>query len=396
MYRKHISMAAITFVIVVTMVVEAVPSVHAQTPDIAARVGAMLDSGTDGTKGLYLEQIDGGILANLMNDYPFEPASTLKVAPHLYTIQQVQAGSVSLGTRINRYYEPLANSTCPRYRRYIKESIELADLEMMQRSDNTRTKEIVEYFGSANINAMMTNLGMADSSINHVFGCGGPIPNVTTLDDLAILYKSVIDGTSLDMAHQQIFYDQMAGTSYDFTGVFAAAKAIVDEEAPIGMSTASKDNYKASIELAYKAGNYTICSGSCVYHISLFGYAQLPFCDGGGPREYVFGIFIADSTSDTNSGNTFNATKAELLREQIRDGLASCMETQSCQNETATLIAHQSGGRVYSQLQSCGWNCTQTVYYAVGSNEYLGTNGSATVTLYSTDQGTSWTTTECE
>lgn len=394
MYPKHLSTAVTTAVMAMMIFLEAVPSVHAQT-DIAARVGAMLDNGTNGTKGLYLEQIGGGVLAVRNNVLQFEPASTLKVAAHLYTIQQVQNGSVSLSTRINKYAAPSENSTCPGAKRITKETIELADLEMMQRSDNTRTKEIVEYFGSANINAMMTDLGMIDSSINHVFGCGGPIPNVTTLDDLAILYKSVINGTSLNTTHQQIFYDQMAGTSYDFTGVVAAAAAIVDEEAPIGMSAASRDNYKASIELAYKAGNYILCSGSCVYHVSLFGYAQLPFCDGSGPREYVFGIFIADSTSENDSGNTFNATRAELLREQIRDGLASCMETQACENETATLTAHQSAGRVYGQRESCGWFCWQTVYYAVGSGEYLGTNGSATITLYSQDQGTSWSTTGC-
>jgi hypothetical protein len=38
----------------------------------------------------------------------------------------------------------------------------------------------------------------------------------------------------------------------------------------------------------------------------------------------VFGIFINNSTSDTTSSATFNATKAELLREQIHAGLASC------------------------------------------------------------------------
>ena len=61
-----------------------------------------------------------------------------------------------------------------------------------------------------------------------------------------------------------------------------------------------------------------------VDHISIFGYARIPFCGAEGPREYVFGLFIYNSTSDEDSSNTFDATRAELLREQIHDGLASC------------------------------------------------------------------------
>ena len=68
---------------------------------------------------------------------------------------------------------------------------------MMWHSDNTRTRELVDFFTEANINSLMTSIGMADSSINHVFGCGGPIPNQTTLNDLATLYRGVANGTLL-------------------------------------------------------------------------------------------------------------------------------------------------------------------------------------------------------
>ena len=46
-----------------------------------------------------------------------------------------------------------------------------------------------------------------------------------------------------------------------------------------------------------------------------------PGGDGGGHRHYLFGIFINDSTSDDTSGDTFDATKSELVREQIRDAV---------------------------------------------------------------------------
>jgi hypothetical protein len=303
---------------------------------ITTRVGEMLRNGTDGTKGLYLEQLGVGVLANLMNYYQFEPASTLKVAPHLYTLQQVQNNpAVSLSTTIPQYQPPPPDNSCPGNTVIGSETIETADREMMWHSDNTTTRELVDYFGETNINTMMTSLGMSDSSINHVFGCGGPTPNETTLDDLALLYKSVINGTSLDPTHKQIFYDQMAGTAqfesegYDWTGLVSTdIPAIIDQEAPIGMPTALKDSFEEGINLAYKAGNYKICtSGGCatyVDHVSIFGYAHIPFCDTNGPRDYVFGVFIYNSTSDDDSSATFEATKAELLREQIHDGLATC------------------------------------------------------------------------
>ena len=302
--------------------------------DVTTRVGEMLRDGTDGVKGLYLKQVGGPVLANLMDYYQFEPASSIKVAVHLYTMQQVQNGAVSLSTMIPQY-EPPVSGSCPGNTVIGSESIETADREMMWHSDNTRTRELVDYFGVANINSMMVSIGMAHSSINHIIGCGGPIADQTTLDDLALLYEGVANGTLLDDANRAIFYSQMAGTGqfnaegYDWTHLLDTdIPQIVDQEAPPQMPAGLKDTFRAGITLAYKAGNYKICTsdGCATYvdHISIFGHAQIPFCDAGGARQYVFGLFIYNATSDANSGATFTATKTELLREQIHAGLWSC------------------------------------------------------------------------
>ena len=95
---------------------------------------------------------------------------------------------------------------------------------------------------------------------------------------------------------------------------------------------ALKDAFRSQMELAYKAGNYKLCTsaGRATYvdDIAIFCYAQVPFCDAGGSREYVFGTYIYNATSDTNSSNAFNTTRAELLREQLHAGLASCFNRQ--------------------------------------------------------------------
>ena len=305
---------------------------------ITTRVGEMLRNGTDGTKGLYLEEVGGPVLANLMNDYVFEPASTLKVAVHLHTIQQIRDNpAVNPFTQIPQYQPTTPENSCPSNIVIGSESIFDADRAMMWRSDNATTRELVDYFGATNINSTITSIGMVDSSINHVFGCGGPTPNETTLDDLATLYRGVANGTLLDGYDRALFYTQMAGTyqfiseGYDWTHlVDTDVPLIIDQEAPTGMPTALKNAFEDDILLAYKAGNYTICtSGGCatyVAHVSIFGYARIPFCDAGGPRNYIFGLFINDSTSEDALGDTFEATRAELLREQIRNGLASCFQ----------------------------------------------------------------------
>ncbi len=301
---------------------------------ITSRVGQILRTDTDGTVGLFLKQVGGPVLANLMDSTPFEPASTIKATVHLYTMQALQSGPDTLSTLINQYQPPVGSS-CPGTTVIGTESIQTADREMMWHSDNTRTAELVDHYTRAKINAMISSIGMSNTSINHVIGCGGPIPDQTTLDDLAKLYEGVANATLLDSVHRSLFFSQMAGKAqfategYDWTHLWDTdIPSIISAEAPAGMPQFLKDAFRNKIELSYKAGNYKICTDntciSYVDHISIFGYAKIPFCGAATPRQYVFGVYIYNSTSDNNSSNAFNMTKAELLREQIHAGLASC------------------------------------------------------------------------
>ena len=115
---------------------------------ITSRVGEMLRSQTDGTMGLLLKQVGGPVLANLMDGIVYEPASAIKVVTHLYTMRQVQAGNVSLSTLINKYTPPPPGSSCPGNTLNGSESIDTADREMMWHSDNTRTRELNDFFGT--------------------------------------------------------------------------------------------------------------------------------------------------------------------------------------------------------------------------------------------------------
>ncbi|HTP08326.1 MAG TPA: serine hydrolase, partial [Anaerolineae bacterium] len=303
--------------------------------DITTRVGQLLRNGTDGTKGLYLKEVNGSVLANLEDNWVFEPASAIKAVLHVYAMHQVQLGITQLSNNVLKYAPP-ASGSCPGNTVNGLESLSTALGEMMRHSDNTRTREISDTFGVNNIIGYAQSFGMSNTHINHIIGCGGPIPNQTTLNDLGTLYEKVANGTLLNAANRSTFYSLMAGKAeyqlegYDWTGLWSTdIPNIINQEAPLTMTLAQKQFFRNQMDLAYKAGNYKICGVTCatyVDHIAIAGWAQIPFCNGAvlTYKQYVFGLFINNSTSDTTSSATFNATKAELLREQIHDGLASC------------------------------------------------------------------------
>jgi hypothetical protein len=60
------------------------------------RVAQLLQAGgITGVQGLYLKQAGGPVLANLEESFSYEPASSIKVLAHLYTMTQVQNGAAT-------------------------------------------------------------------------------------------------------------------------------------------------------------------------------------------------------------------------------------------------------------------------------------------------------------
>jgi len=310
----------------------------AAEPDITARVSALLAT-TDGTQGLYLRQLGGAVLAQQNQTFVFEPASSIKAAAGLHAFRQVEAGTSALADLVNVFQPPVPPSTCPGNTDIGDETLTVALQEMLWHSDNSRTRVIIDTFGRANVNATMTAVGMTDSSINHDIGCGGPVPDRLTLVDAGVLYEGSADGTLITAANVDLFHSffpgrgQFMAEGYDWTGIWDTdIPNMLAAEAPAGMTASQRQAYRGQMDLAYKAGNYKICtSANCATyldHYSVAGWASVPFCTGSvmAPREFVFGIFLANSTSDATVQSAFNAAKGELLREQIRAGLASCFQ----------------------------------------------------------------------
>jgi hypothetical protein len=309
---------------------------------ITTRVAGLLRAGgINGVQGLYLKQVGGPVLANLEESFVYEPASGIKVLAHLYAMTQVQNGAAMLADSVQRYTNGV--ESCPDPAQLGgTEPLSTALQEMMWHSDNARTREITDLYGDPNINAFAASIGMTNSHINHIIGCGGPLPNQFSLMDATALYEGVVNGTLLTPSNQATFYSLMAGKGefgvegYDFTHLWDTdIPAIIAQAAP-GATAAQRQNYLNQMNLAYKAGSYTNCADSCSHvaeYYSITGWVEIPFCSGGSTtlQDYVFGLFLHggtdssyDSSKTTLTAANFSAAKAELLREQIVSGLASC------------------------------------------------------------------------
>ncbi len=295
----------------------------------------MLHNRTDGAIGFYFKEVDGSVLAALNQDEVFEPASTIKALFLLYVIQHVQSGNLDLNMPIHVYTTP-PTSSCPGAVTAKTEPLRDALRLMMQKSDNERTKAISETFGIDQINALAQTIGLTHTRVNHMIGCGDQARfnhNTMTLVDAARLFEGVADSTLLDAADRQSYFSFMSGKQqYVETGSDPAAiwnpaiQLIVQQEAPVDLPSAERENFLEQMDLDYKDGRYILCiDGMCPEYRSVAGWAEIPFCGDAGitRRQYVFGLFIDGGTDPVHVDAAFDATKVELFREQIRSALSN-------------------------------------------------------------------------
>jgi len=289
------------------------------------RVGNILRGGTDGETGLYLKSLNGAVQANLQEGRIFEPASSIKILIALHAMRQVDLNLASLSDQVVVYQAP-ASGSCPTSTVIGTESMGNAILQMLENSDNQRTKAMIDTFGFTAINNTAAAVGLTGTHLNHYPGCGGPVLNQFTLEDASIIYEGIADATLVSTTSRANLYSRMPAQAGDFTGIVSSVNAIVDAEAPAyGLTATEISQFKSRFLTHYKAGGYTLCGSQCLEYRSVAGSAEIPQCTRGilGNRIYTWGIFIDGSTSKAAADNTFNAAKAEPLREPIRSALST-------------------------------------------------------------------------
>ncbi|WNG20212.1 serine hydrolase [Cystobacter fuscus] len=289
------------------------------------RIGELMRDGTDGDTGHYVKQVGGSVQASLQGNLVFEPASTIKALIGLHAMREVDAGRASLNQLVN-IYAPSSGS-CPTSTITGTETLGNAIYNMLEFSDNQRTRAVIDAFGFAPINQTADAAGMTSTQLNHYPGCGGPVANALTLADAGRMYEGIANGTLLSAASRTALYQRMPEQAGDFTGIRSALRTLVDQEgASLGLSATALTQYKNRLVSHYKAGNYTLCgSGACLEYISVAGVAEVPRCSLGATstQNYVWGIFISGASNKTAASNTFQAAKVEPLREPIRAALTN-------------------------------------------------------------------------
>jgi uncharacterized protein (TIGR03437 family) len=311
---------------------------HAQT--ITTRVGGILANGvTGGTQGLVLKQVGAGILAQQQLTYAFDPGGASAVIPLLWVTSNVQNGILTLDMAISHYTNPPAGCPNPALPNGT-EPTGTALREMMWHADNARAFEIQATYGLQTFNGFSRALGLR-IAIPQIPGCN--IPGVATLNDLGILYEGVVSGAYLSSA-RPTFLGLLAGKAQasaetsDYAHIWDTdLPAMIRQEAPSGMTQAQMTLYRNSMDLGYKTGAAVACQNSgctqVLEDLSIAGWARVPFCSGSqtATRDFVFGVFISGAPDlswspgkSTAAQKAFAAGRAETLREQIHDGLASC------------------------------------------------------------------------
>ena len=297
---------------------------------LESRIGKMMRTNSDGTRGFYLKQVGGQVKGDLMEDFKFYPASSIKVLEHIYAWRKVMNGDWTGGTTVpvwaNHTNDTHSGEPAPD-----NETMLNVVTRMMVNSDNKRTNAMQDFIGGGNgktgrnrVNNICWNvLGMSkDSALRHKMADGGSsnkIMNTMTAKDLALVYEQVANARAIKGDARDSFYASMLNETRS-SGFRTSVRNIIDQEAAkLKLSDTVRDNFKSRVKMAVKAGKYPSVSTS----VSVGGWVRLPVKIGRrlGKREFVFAVYVETFTFNNRSVSSRYAP--ELLRDEIRSALAT-------------------------------------------------------------------------
>ncbi len=282
-----------------------------------------------GADGVYLRQVGGPVLASSNASRPFEPASSIKALIALYAITRVEAHALSLTTRVPMIDGSGGPDDCPPSARAGTEPLGVALGQMLEVSDNNRTRELMQYFGVSALNRFARAIGLRHTHFEtsprppgfNVIGCDsyaqGTLPptldgNTLSLADAATVWTRLV---TLPSPYAAVVAGLAAGRpmyerqGYDFSGIWPDVVALARSVAPARLTPRQVDAFLSHATVSVKGGSYfwSVCDSgpTCQRSWTSFAFAlELPTCVGAALHHttYVGGDFVAGS--DTASLQT--------------------------------------------------------------------------------------------
>jgi hypothetical protein len=272
----------------------------------------------------------GDVLGGLNTSRLYEPASSIKIYIAIYAMKQVELGHVTLQTQVPHFD---ANNFC-NSQKIGTETLQTSITQMMENSDNARADALMSYFGIGNITAFANSLGMTHTAVNGYVDCPVPL-NHTTLNDETRTYYLLTHNQIVTAAEVQTLFSMMAGKHYDFSGMYAGIKTLVNQyAAQYGLTAAEVASYENGIALSQKSGGYwwpggiVGPNGEVEYRANgNDGYAQLPLCSGKTVtyKPYLFGMFYEENQPNEPNNLVYSNMLggAKILENQIKAGIST-------------------------------------------------------------------------
>jgi hypothetical protein len=274
--------------------------------------------------GFYLKRVNGATPSALQASKQFEPASAIKVLVHFHTNLKLQQGQANVNQVLNykKSDRPDWWNSCPDNATIAgTQTLGVMDKEMMTQSNNPYTHSLRQRFGTANIEATGTSIGLTATKFNHNIGCGGPVANRTTLTDLGRIYEKVELGSPLGGTYRTRFLTNMNSS----TGSSSSLCDVVKQEAAsLGKPASFATTFCAGMRFYSKGGSYTLSGGTKWFTGA--GLARLPVKTG--TRSFVYGTYLQGIT--LNAGETeaqMDAPRTAALKEIFRPEIRAAIQT---------------------------------------------------------------------
>lgn len=275
-----------------------------------------------GSRGFFLKEVNGPILAAMRPDTVFVPERSVTALHHVHALRQVSLALTSLSNQVNK---PISCGN-PGSLQTLASTLR----QMMEQSDAMATLAVANLFGLANIQGTAQALGMTSTQTSSDFGCSVGADTMT-LRDLARLHEAVANG--FVGAQRANLYDLMLNGSADgfqFPNPSASPiDARINARAiELGMPNSVRDAFRSQMLLAYRSGAKVTANplGSAQQtDFSDGGFLRLPFKNASGAiteREYTWGVFCVYNHAVV-AGSAIGDVEAELVWDRVKAALDS-------------------------------------------------------------------------